>query len=426
MLSSSASARSSTLVLRGAFGLGLGLGLGRRRLEGRFRPSRTFLRDATSASAPASEHARGRRQPGPGPGRHRPTFSSSSSSPSTATSSSYFSFASSTFSSTAKEPRRAILSAALARVRDEGWTDEAVASGTLDAGFPPSYVGRASSATSSFGCADLVAFFMDECNADLRRELRAGNGGAEGGPASEDGNSLEGVSSRVNRALKARLSMVLPFVASDRWHEGMAIGALPQNAFRTARQLDEMAIIVLNYALGRGDAAGDRHSPAHRAAVVAAYAAAELHLLSDGTDGALNGSSLSLSGERHRSTWTFLEARSAEAARLIVDGARAPSFGGIPLPDPTHVAAASAVASSLAGAALSLAAPSAAAAAGYALPRAAASVLAPLREAMGSRAGARGGDGTKPGDYVAVADDLPPFDSSEDIFPESKLKGHAS
>ena len=75
------------------------------------------------------------------------------------------------------------------------------------------------------------------------------------------------VSSRIFHALQMRLSMVLPFVSSNRWHEGMAIGALPQNAYRTARQLDDMANIVLNYALGKDSA----KNPAQKVAVVAAY-----------------------------------------------------------------------------------------------------------------------------------------------------------
>ena len=59
----------------------------------------------------------------------------------------------------------------------------------------------------------------------------------------ENNDTLEGVSSRINKALQMRLSMVLPFpfVASNRWHEGMAIGALPQSTYRTAQHLDGMA-----------------------------------------------------------------------------------------------------------------------------------------------------------------------------------------
>ena len=76
----------------------------------------------------------------------------------------------------------------------------------------------------------------------------------------------------------------------------------------------------------------------------------------------------SLSGERHRSTWTFLGERSAEAARLIVADVVPSSLPPLPSltdPDP-NVVMASAAFSSLVGAALSLASPSAAATVGTA------------------------------------------------------------
>ncbi|KAL7535975.1 hypothetical protein ACHAXR_006841 [Thalassiosira sp. AJA248-18] len=309
-----------------------------------------------------------------------------------------------------EQRRHAILTQALQRVHDEGWTDDAIASGTLDAGLPPSYIGQASSATSPFGSADLVAFFMDECNGNLRKQLAEDQSRQQG--------EENGVSSRIHKALQIRLSMVLPFVTSNRWHEGMAIGALPQNAYRTAQQLNDMASIVLDYALGKENA----NNTTQRAAIVAAYAAAELHLLSDGNNyGTVSGNSLSLSGERYHATWSFLEARSTEVARLIVDGPNMPSINGVPLPNRTHVVAASAVVSSLAGAVLSLAAPSAAAVAGHVFPRAMSSVLTPLQNAVGSQMNTnQGRDGTKPSDYAVVTDTLPPFDASEEIFPESK------
>ena len=113
-----------------------------------------------------------------------------------------------------------------------------------------------------------------------------------------------------------------------------------------------------------------------------AYAAAELHLLaSDDRRSSLDGteslSSSFLGGGGHRATWTFLEARSAEVARLIIaTSGQSSSFGGIALPSPSSLSnpfsLVAAMASSLAGAALSLASPSAAQAmAGRtALPRA--------------------------------------------------------
>ena len=109
-----------------------------------------------------------------------------------------------------------------------------------------------------------------------------------------------------------RLSMVLPYVASNRWHEGMAIGALPQNAYHTAQQLDEMAAIVLNYALRKEHVT--ENNATNRAAVIAAYAASELHLFSDGKDGTVSGNSLALSGEQYHAAWTFLQDRCAELA----------------------------------------------------------------------------------------------------------------
>jgi hypothetical protein len=173
---------------------------------------------------------------------------------------------------------------------------------------------------------------------------------------------------------------------------------------------------------------------ARRAAIVAAYASAELHLLSDSWSDAGSGaapSRSSLSGERHRTTWTFLGARSAEAARLIV--ADVPSLS-LRSTDPSVVAAASAAFSSLAGAALSLASPSVAATAATALPRAMDSALGMLRGVVGigTRTGTGGGivvdvggrgwrgDGTRPGDYdpMGSTEPLPPFDPSEEIFPK--------
>ncbi|KAL3809280.1 hypothetical protein ACHAXA_001657 [Cyclostephanos tholiformis] len=334
-----------------------------------------------------------------------------------------------------------------------GWTDDAIASGTLDAGFPPSYVGFALSSSSSgaLGNADLVGFFMDECNASLVEKLATDEGrmhrhrrGRRRRPIAE--MDVDEVSSRINVALRMRLSMVLPYVASRRWHEGVAIGALPQNALGTMGRLNDMADIVLGYALGGGDESardgGGGWEHARRAAIIAAYATAEFHLLSDvwaAGSGPSSSTITSLGGERHRPTWTFLGERSTEAARLIVADIVPSSLlplPPLPYPDPNVVVMASAAFSSLAGAALSLASPSAAASAGTAFPRAMDSALGILRGVLvGTWLGrTTGGDvgegrgrretegGTRPSDYDAMESTaaLPPFDSSEEIFP----RGH--
>jgi len=331
---------------------------------------------------------------------------------------------------TAAEPieqrRQSILTHALRRVHDEGWTADAVASGTLDAGFPPACIGHASSATSSFGSADLVCFFMEQCNADLREKLAELNESRDG--ESPEETSERTVAARLHQALRIRLSMAVPYVNSNRWHEGMAIGALPQNAVGTARQLDDMADSVFRYAVGNGSSP----DPTQRAAVVAAYASAELHLLSEGKD---SGTAVSLSGRQYHRTWSFLEERCNDLARFLADGGKLAALSGLSLPSSNQVAAASAVAASLAGAALSLAAPAVAATAGHALPRAASAVMTPLQSVVASLnmvpVSSTARTGTKPSDYMAsmvrttgsvasVDDDidsLPPFDANEEIFP---------
>jgi ubiquinone biosynthesis protein COQ9 len=350
--------------------------------------------------------------------------------------------------------KRLILTHALPHVHDDGWTDDAIASGTLDANLPPSYIGMmgdglSSSSTLPLGNADLVAFFMEECNETLKLQLAAA---AELEPIVSTASMTQDeyynhISSRIYNAMHQRLSLVIPFVKSNRWHEGMAIGALPQNAIRTIQQLDTMANIVLDYALSSGSKMGGgetysiTRTPAQRTAIVAAYAAAELHLLSDGNDGTFSTfggkSASSLRGEKesYRATWTFLEARSAEVARFIVDGGSAMLPNSLPssLPQPAHViTAATSVASSLAGAALSLASPAAAAAvAGHVVPHtqnamtSAFTFLENVVRSTTQQPAAMGGatasstmrgNGTRPSDYTVETATLPPFDASEEIF----------
>jgi hypothetical protein len=361
--------------------------------------------------------------------------------------------------------KRIIFTHALHHVHDDGWTDDAIASGTLDANLPPASIGMMGdtlsySSSPSLGNADLVAFFMEECNETLNTQLLSSTGAASSSSTTTTSMTQDEycnqLSSRIYNALHMRLCMVLPFVKSNRWHEGMAIGALPQNSIRTIQQLDNMATIVLNYALSSDSDLGMRGGEksinneamvsrmpvtAQRTAIVAAYAATELHLLSDGNDGLFstiggkNASSLRGDEERYRDTWQFLEARSAEVARFIVDGGTLPFplSSASSLPHPTHViTAASAVASSLAGAALSLASPVAAAAvAGQFLPNSQSALTSAFAfvenvvrgsatqqpAAMGGAAtSTRRGDGTRPSDYTAETTNLPPFDTTEEIF----------
>merc|ERR1719291_102791 len=96
---------------------------------------------------------------------------------------------------------------------------------------------------------------------------------------------------------------------------------------------------------------------------------------------------------------------------FFVEGGELPLLNGVPLPNPTHVTAATAVATSLLGGALSLGSP-------Y-FAQAVASVLTPLQSTVESfnlsSATAGGGDGTRPADNIGktASEGLPPFDANE-------------
>ena len=388
--------------------------------------------------------------------------------------------------------RKAILSAALHRVHDMGWTDDAIANGVLDCAYPPSYIGRVlsshrqQSSPSSNDCSGgggggggvwgngrLVAHFMEGCNNNLRDKLLmslpppATSMAAESGVVRRDEKKMnDGVillASRINNALRLRLSMVLPYVHSKRWHEGMAIGALPQNAVMTMSQLNDMADIVLSYATTQGAttmggvdnySSNNNINSMHKVAIIAAYAAAELHLLSSN----VTTSTTSLSGDRYDDTWTFLEARSTGAAHVIINGGIPSLFDNLLPKDlamitSSNIQAASAMTSSLLGAILSLATPATASMIGrvggsstaVVLPQVLDSVIGLVQSFVGtgttmtqmmnnanSSGGGVGvdsmmkrgdtiigkmkGDGTRPSDYAAIEETLPPFDTKEEIF----------
>jgi ubiquinone biosynthesis protein COQ9 len=389
--------------------------------------------------------------------------------------------------------RKAILSAALHHVHDIGWTDDAIASAVLDCNYPPSYIGRVlSSSTSSqqssyvsslsannhnndnsssgvWGNGQLVAHFMEECNNNLRDKLMSlpppTTASSREGQV-ETNNDVMVLASHINTALQLRLSMVVPFINSQRWHEGMAIGALPQNALMTMSQLNDMADIVLSYAtaktlLDNNDVGSHNNNSMHKMAIIAAYAAAELHLLSSNVTSSSATAAMtttSLSGDRHDDTWTFLEARSSEAAHVIINGGMFPSLFDLPPAAASTIQTASAITSSLVGSALSLASPNAASMVGRVVggssttvsivPQVLDSVIGLVQSyvgigttmtnysnannsgggvvrtvdgrmkaiANGVGGNKRKGDGTRPSDYAAIEESLPPFDTTEEIF----------
>ena len=77
--------------------------------------------------------------------------------------------------------------------------------------------------------------------------------------------------------------MVLPFVQSSRWSEGMALGATPYNAMSTASHLEEL-VSALEQALLKIPSTATATtatnlSSLERTAICAVYVTTELHLV---------------------------------------------------------------------------------------------------------------------------------------------------
>lgn len=210
-----------------------------------------------------------------------------------------------------KERRREIFRAALKHVPECGWTDDALAQGVLDAGYPPASIGLAS---TNGGAGDLVSFHMDECAGKLEKQLQQ--------TEMEETNYAE----KLEFAIRTRLEMNIPLIRAKRWHEGMATGTLQGPT--TAQQLDTICHVVQTFVNSHNSGNG---SVLERAAIGSIYLATELHMIMD--------EDLST----FVSTWQFLNQRVSE-------------FNSMSLPSSTpeiHTAA-NAVISSLGGATISL------------------------------------------------------------------------
>lgn len=230
----------------------------------------------------------------------------------------------STGSSEAEPDRRSrLLSAALGRVGEEGWTPRALVLGAQDAG-----LGGMAHGMIADGPAELVRFFMDSANRELASHL------------AERGDVLLHMTprQRLRYAMERRLRALQPML--QRWPEAMAIGAFPTNLPHTANAL---ALLADELAHCAGYEGADLRWYTDRAVVSGVYVATELFMITDAS-------------EDNADTWAFLdrrldEAETAEAA-LKPENVR------------DAAAAVSTLAQSLASAAASLGGPLASSAAG--------------------------------------------------------------
>jgi ubiquinone biosynthesis protein COQ9 len=220
--------------------------------------------------------------------------------------------------------RAKILSAAIPFVNENGWGARAMAEASHKIGLPPTAHGMFKNPE-----ADLVRYFMDECNKELAMELDERKHFWE-----KDGTtSME----RYTKAIRLRLNMVAPYIKTQRWHEAMSIGALPSNASITASQLYDLTEEICSAAATGESSSKSSSNPiavyGERSAICSVYIATELFMLTDDS-------------ENFRDTWDFLDSRLKELEIL----------GGVTKPDnfSDGAFAAMSAATAFSGAALSL------------------------------------------------------------------------
>ena len=138
------------------------------------------------------------------------------------------------------------------------------------------------------GPVELVEYFMDSCLAKLRKVLILNT----------DKLQAMTVAERLKFGVRKRLEMLVPVI--DSWPQGMALGAMPQNAPKTAKRLAQLSDEIWYFA---GDKSMDLSWYTKRAVLTVVYASTELFMLNDKS---LN----------FQDTWAFLDRRIDETIHL--------------------------------------------------------------------------------------------------------------
>eukprot|EP00551_Chaetoceros_affinis_P008213 CAMPEP_0203665504 /NCGR_PEP_ID=MMETSP0090-20130426/2718_1 /ASSEMBLY_ACC=CAM_ASM_001088 /TAXON_ID=426623 /ORGANISM="Chaetoceros affinis, Strain CCMP159" /LENGTH=373 /DNA_ID=CAMNT_0050529091 /DNA_START=72 /DNA_END=1193 /DNA_ORIENTATION=+ len=319
------------------------------------------------------------------------------------------------FSSLQEQYRKDILDVALQNVHQYGWTEDAIAHSVVSNKnkYPPSFIGMMNDNHSK--ASNLIHYFMKECNFKLKVHLEDSQLHDAGG-----GKDNETMSPKImthaellEHGIKHRLQMVLPFVQSSRWSEGMALGATPYNAMSTATHLEELVSTLEGALLNIPTAKEDINtranlSPLERTAIGAVYVTTELHLLADTSPG-------------YQDTWKFLHDRIQELDWIQQQQQQNGGFPPVSIPQLNQdtVIAGVAVASSLGSAVLSLMTPVArtgvSAVASSVVPQAM-NFMSYASSAAAATAAAANGEAVRkndvPGTTVEDYDvsNLPPFD----------------
>lgn len=188
-----------------------------------------------------------------------------------------------------------ILSAALEHVQTLGWSSDALARGCSDLGLSVASVGM-----FPRGGGELVEHFLIQCNEELDQKLGAlgeKKASAEERFVQSDEEITEArMTEKLAAAVQMRLQMIVPYI--DTWPQAMAVAAMPPNSMHTL----QIHAVLMDTIWGHvGDQAQSVEWYSRRAALGAVYAATELHLLTDKSEG-------------HQATWDFLGGRLQEAS----------------------------------------------------------------------------------------------------------------
>jgi ubiquinone biosynthesis protein COQ9 len=203
--------------------------------------------------------------------------------------------------------KQVICQAALEKVHAHGWTQDAITAAVMERGLSISMSGLVTP-------SQLVNYCMDDWNNQLKLHLQEFDDSSNN---NNNNNTFEAAAA----AMKWRLSKVIPFVQSGRWHEGMAMGL--QSPLTTQAQLHRIIELVAPSA-----------SLAQQAGLGAIYGATELHLLAD-------------TSPDYEETWKFLQNRLNELDALMSGSISGSSSSSSTYLASLPVAATSAVAFSL-------------------------------------------------------------------------------
>ncbi|GBG34183.1 Ubiquinone biosynthesis protein COQ9, mitochondrial [Hondaea fermentalgiana] len=154
------------------------------------------------------------------------------------------------------------MEAAMAHVNRRGWTSDALAAGAADAGFPPVTHGL-----FERGPAELAEYWMDQGNERLESFLQ------------ENKSSLRG-EDLVVAALMNRLEHTVPYMRS--WPQAMALGLHPDNVPTTLQKLQKIPDMICRAA---DESEGSREWEMRSGAVGSVFAASELYMLTDYSEG---------------------------------------------------------------------------------------------------------------------------------------------